>query len=240
MCVRFAAIRNIQVIDICIPHYTDVDECLSGNGGCDHVCTNTQGSYTCSCLADSGLFLKEDGRSCQPCGGNLTKLTGSFSTPYWPLETYPTDMQCTWLISIAHQDVVIKLTFNETFGLAGKLPTCLNDWVEVRGGGSVDAPLLGRYCHKVVPPIIVIVGNKALVNFIAGRRHHHSRKGFKLTYEAINVTERCGRGYRLTQEETCQGKYFTQSSRLFRTVRYALTLSQPMTPYGVIMVMVSP
>lgn len=27
----------------------DVDECISGNGGCEHVCNNTMGSYKCSC-----------------------------------------------------------------------------------------------------------------------------------------------------------------------------------------------
>ncbi|XP_078693848.1 uncharacterized protein LOC144923323 isoform X2 [Branchiostoma floridae x Branchiostoma belcheri] len=28
---------------------TDVNECSSGNGGCDHTCVNTQGSYHCTC-----------------------------------------------------------------------------------------------------------------------------------------------------------------------------------------------
>ena len=29
----------------------DVDECARNNGGCDHTCTNTAGSYACSCRA---------------------------------------------------------------------------------------------------------------------------------------------------------------------------------------------
>ena len=29
--------------------YTDINECLDGNGGCEHNCTNTDGSYLCSC-----------------------------------------------------------------------------------------------------------------------------------------------------------------------------------------------
>ncbi|CAH1245436.1 SCUBE1 [Branchiostoma lanceolatum] len=39
----------------CQPGYTgtccstDVNECSSGNGGCDHTCVNTQGSYHCTC-----------------------------------------------------------------------------------------------------------------------------------------------------------------------------------------------
>ncbi|GBO25112.1 Multiple epidermal growth factor-like domains protein 6 [Araneus ventricosus] len=41
---------------------TDVDECKKDNGGCDHVCTNTPGSYVCSCL--DGFFLLDDQRKC--------------------------------------------------------------------------------------------------------------------------------------------------------------------------------
>ena len=29
--------------------FIDIDECISDNGGCDHNCTNTDGSYYCSC-----------------------------------------------------------------------------------------------------------------------------------------------------------------------------------------------
>lgn len=28
---------------------TDIDECAEGIDDCDQYCTNTQGSYTCSC-----------------------------------------------------------------------------------------------------------------------------------------------------------------------------------------------
>ena len=29
--------------------YTDINECLTNNGGCSYTCTNTPGSYTCDC-----------------------------------------------------------------------------------------------------------------------------------------------------------------------------------------------
>ena len=29
----------------------DVNECIDGNGGCNHICMNTVGSYECSCYA---------------------------------------------------------------------------------------------------------------------------------------------------------------------------------------------
>lgn len=41
---------------------TDIDECMIMNGGCDTQCTNSEGSYECSC--SEGYALMPDGRSC--------------------------------------------------------------------------------------------------------------------------------------------------------------------------------
>ena len=38
----------------------DIDECLLGTSGCERLCNNTQGSYTCSCPAGYTLFEGED------------------------------------------------------------------------------------------------------------------------------------------------------------------------------------
>ena len=43
-------------------HPPDINECSTNNGGCAHNCTNTQGSFTCSCR--SGFQLASDGRDC--------------------------------------------------------------------------------------------------------------------------------------------------------------------------------
>lgn len=40
----------------------DIDECSYDNGGCDQVCNNSQGSYSCSC--ESGFKMSPSGRSC--------------------------------------------------------------------------------------------------------------------------------------------------------------------------------
>ena len=40
----------------------DVNECLTNNGGCAQICTNTVGSFTCSC--NTGYSLGADARSC--------------------------------------------------------------------------------------------------------------------------------------------------------------------------------
>ena len=41
---------------------SDINECNSGNGGCSQTCTNTLGSFQCSCA--SGYQLSSNGRSC--------------------------------------------------------------------------------------------------------------------------------------------------------------------------------
>ena len=40
----------------------DINECTLYNGGCSQTCTNTPGSYICSC--NSGYFLDKDGHNC--------------------------------------------------------------------------------------------------------------------------------------------------------------------------------
>ena len=43
---------------------TDIDECKQGNGGCEHTCTNTIGSYYCTCK--TGYQLSKG----KHCSGN--------------------------------------------------------------------------------------------------------------------------------------------------------------------------
>ena len=43
-------------------YFADIDECSVGTHGCAFNCTNTIGSYSCSC--DIGYHLNEDGLQC--------------------------------------------------------------------------------------------------------------------------------------------------------------------------------
>ncbi|KAI8484967.1 hypothetical protein Bbelb_373740, partial [Branchiostoma belcheri] len=69
-----------------IPSCNDIDECSAVNGGCDHVCTNTIGSFQCSCV--DGFELSVDSRTCNDvdecgienagCHQNCNNIFGSY------------------------------------------------------------------------------------------------------------------------------------------------------------------
>ncbi|XP_070571017.1 epidermal growth factor-like protein 7 isoform X2 [Ptychodera flava] len=66
---------------------SDINECSGSHGGCDSICTNTIGSFYCSC--PSGYTLNGDGRSCDDkdeclynnggCQGSCFNNMGSFT-----------------------------------------------------------------------------------------------------------------------------------------------------------------
>ena len=53
---------SLRVILIFSIHITDIGECTEGTHRCAQMCTNTVGSYTCSCR--TGLQLANDGQGC--------------------------------------------------------------------------------------------------------------------------------------------------------------------------------
>lgn len=64
----------------------DIDECEKKP--CESGCTNTQGSYTCTCDADMGYVLGEDSRSCKKLLMSTDAPSGSPTVPFLPL-THP-------------------------------------------------------------------------------------------------------------------------------------------------------
>ena len=62
-CTCFALILVILAMISNCNLNTDVNECTSGNGGCEGTCTNVEGSFHCSC-PPQGFTLSPDGRGC--------------------------------------------------------------------------------------------------------------------------------------------------------------------------------
>ena len=57
---------------------TDIDECIEDTDGCAQTCTNSIGSYSCSC--NSGYRLANNGRGCN--GQYLHLFTHRQGSPY--------------------------------------------------------------------------------------------------------------------------------------------------------------
>lgn len=80
------------LIDWCLP-VTDIDECQTYNGGCDHSCKNTVGSFDCSCK--KGFKLLTDEKTCQGMYGDITVLFNASGS--WA-ETPPYQWQTCWAL----------------------------------------------------------------------------------------------------------------------------------------------
>ena len=54
--------HSLEVIFLLSFIFSAIDSCASDNGGCSHVCENTESSFICSC--PSGYELDGDERTC--------------------------------------------------------------------------------------------------------------------------------------------------------------------------------
>ena len=80
-----------------LPSFPDFDECTI-YGTCSQTCTNTEGSYTCSCV--EGYLLQPDNRSCKAKNGEILDrrsvlLLGSSANRGLLLYVYP----CLWFFT---------------------------------------------------------------------------------------------------------------------------------------------
>jgi len=55
---------------------SDINECMTGNHGCNHACMNNNGSFTCGCYP--GYALSEDGKTCK--GKHAADVVGSITS----------------------------------------------------------------------------------------------------------------------------------------------------------------
>lgn len=60
--IEFHSDNSIQKKGFSANYFIDRDECATNNGGCQHICTNSVGSYQCSC--NNGFILHENKHNC--------------------------------------------------------------------------------------------------------------------------------------------------------------------------------
>ena len=75
------------------------------------------------------------------------------------------------------------------FGLAGKMnsdpaQSCTKDYVKIVDGSDDE---LGKFCHTTAPSPMTTSTNSARVVLHAGPKHNPKRKGFKITYQSVDL-----------------------------------------------------
>ncbi|XP_022059555.2 bone morphogenetic protein 1-like isoform X1 [Acanthochromis polyacanthus] len=158
--------------------FSDIDECSKGNGGCQHECVNTFGSYSCQCR--SGFMLHDNRHDCKEAGCDhvVSSVSGTISSPNWP-DKYPSKKACTWFLSTTpgHR---IKLVFNEV-DMEAHLE-CAYDHLEIYDGKDLRAPTLGRFCGTKKPSPVISSGNKMFLRFFSD--NSVQKRGFEASYRA--------------------------------------------------------
>uniref|UniRef100_A0A8C5FRN7 Metalloendopeptidase n=1 Tax=Gadus morhua TaxID=8049 RepID=A0A8C5FRN7_GADMO len=156
--------------------FSDKDECSHENGGCQHECVNTFGSYTCRCRR--GFVLHGNKHDCKAAGCDqmVTALTGTLSSPNWP-DTYPSQKACTWSLATlpGHR---IKIAFNE-LDMEAHLE-CVYDHLQIHDGEDARAPSLGRFCGAKKPPPLISSGNQMFLHFYSD--NSVQKRGFELSH----------------------------------------------------------
>ncbi|MEE6514872.1 hypothetical protein FKM82_023266 [Ascaphus truei] len=171
--IKFVSDGSINKAGFSLNYFKEVDECSRpNNGGCEQRCVNTLGSYKCAC--DPGYELGPDKRTCEAaCGGFLTKLNGSITSPGWPKE-YPPNKNCVWQL-VAPTQYRISLRFDQ-FETEGN-DVCKYDFVEVRSGLTSDSKLHGKFCGSDLPSVITSQYNNMRIEFKSDNTV--SKKGFR-------------------------------------------------------------
>lgn len=79
--LEFHSDKSIQRSGFAAVFFTDIDECAVNNGGCQHECRNTIGSYICMC--HNGYSMHENGHDCKEgeCKYEISAPSARFSVP---------------------------------------------------------------------------------------------------------------------------------------------------------------
>lgn len=160
MRIEFNSDNSIQKSGFAAIFSTDIDECAVSNGGCQHICRNTFGSYVCFC--NNGYNLHDNKHDCNEggCRYELTSPLGHVTSPNFP-EAYSAKTDCIWLISTTPGH---RIRLNFKFFDVETHPECAYDYLIIYDGSSSESTSLGRFCGSKIPyPISASTNNLYLV-----------------------------------------------------------------------------
>ncbi|KAK1340038.1 hypothetical protein QTO34_018602 [Cnephaeus nilssonii] len=117
------------------------------------------------------------------CQEVYTAVRGNFSSPQYP-SSYPNNVRCHWTIRLPPGYRVkvffLDLELEEPNSLT---KTCDFDHLAAFDGASEEAPLLGSWCGRHLPPPVTSSHNQLLLLLHADRST--SRRGFSVAYIGV-------------------------------------------------------
>lgn len=124
--------------------------------------------------------------------GNTYYSTGTFTSPnYGTGVNYENDLTCVYKIELMTQ-TRLQIEFDD-FDLEDS-PDCLNDYVEILNGESIDlSPSLGKFCGKKTINPIITSQRSAVVIFKTDSAINS--KGFQFTVKKYKSNATCGQDY---------------------------------------------
>ncbi|XP_065336697.1 protein tolkin-like [Cloeon dipterum] len=155
MRIKFSTDHSVERKGFAASFFTDIDECLKQNGGCQQECKNTVGSYECRCK--NGFTLDDDMRTCNEqgdCKHLIDTPNGTIHSPNYP-EYLPYNRkkrECVWKFSTksGHR---IKLNFKKI-----EINCTYSNIIIYDGPGEVTTSL-GSFCGSNLPPPIIASAN---------------------------------------------------------------------------------
>ncbi|XP_002073258.3 dorsal-ventral patterning protein tolloid [Drosophila willistoni] len=207
--LEFHSDRTVQRSGFVAQFIIDVDECAINNGGCQHRCQNTYGSYKCSCR--NGYTLHDNGHNCTEtkCKFEITTSYGVLQSPNYP-EDYPRNIYCYWHFQtvLGHR---IQLTFHD-FEVESH-QECIYDYVAIYDGRSENSSTLGTYCGGREPYAVTASTNEMFM--VLATDAGLQRKGFTATF----VSE-CGGYLRATNHSQVFYSHPRYGSRNYKRNMY--------------------
>ena len=119
---------------------------------------------------------------------------GKLSSPNYPLDYYPADRNCSWVITVSPEKRV-KVEFLE-------LALGSVTYVELYDGPSATSSLLERFDKDSTLGTVVSSGNQVFVNFRSGSSPDW---GFEAQYEPLSMTPP-------QSNQTTEGKAFIKET----------------------------
>ncbi|XP_008569342.1 PREDICTED: putative DMBT1-like protein [Galeopterus variegatus] len=117
------------------------------------------------------------------CGGVISSLSGSFSSPQYP-ENYPTDIQCVWEIHVGnkfHIELMIpSLKLEDILG-------CPYDSVEIFDGPRIASLSMGKFC---APVAVMFFSSSDIMTVVFRSDSVITNTGFHAVFNAIPQSEK--------------------------------------------------